>query len=62
MSGRVGVVEEVVMTGGVAKNVGVVRALEERLDVKLVLPPEPQIIGAIGAAMIAADKYKSNHI
>lgn len=52
---RVGVEEVVTLTGGVAKNEGVVRALEERLGVKLFVPPEPQIIGALGAALLAKD-------
>jgi (R)-2-hydroxyacyl-CoA dehydratese activating ATPase len=55
MAQRVGIEEEVTLTGGVAKNKGVVQALEERLKVKLFIPPEPQIIGALGAALIARD-------
>lgn len=43
-----------VMTGGVAKNSGVVAALEERLGTNLLLPEEPQIVGALGAAIVAA--------
>jgi len=50
---RVGVEEKVTLTGGVAKNEGVVLALEERLGVKVLVPPEPQIIGALGAALLA---------
>ena len=42
-----------VMTGGVAKNAGVVAALEERLGATLLLPVEPQIVGALGAAIVA---------
>jgi len=52
---RVGVEEGVTLTGGVAKNQGVVKALEERLGVKLFVPPEPQIIGALGAALLARE-------
>jgi len=52
---RVGVEEDVTLTGGVAKNEGVVQAIEERLGVKLFIPPEPQIIGALGAALVARD-------
>lgn len=50
---RVGLEPPVLMTGGVAKNAGVVRALSERLGVKVAVPPEPQIVGALGAALIA---------
>lgn len=39
------------MTGGVANNRGVVRALSERLGEPVEVPPEPEIAGAIGAAL-----------
>lgn len=42
-----------VMTGGVAKNQGIVAAIEERLGSKILLPEEPQIVGALGAAIVA---------
>ncbi|MGC7846894.1 acyl-CoA dehydratase activase [Desulforudis sp. 1088] len=51
---RVGLVPEVVMTGGVAKNSGVVRALAKRLGTVIHVPDEPQIVGALGAALVAA--------
>ncbi len=52
---RVGIEAEITLTGGVAKNQGVVRALEDRLGFNLFIPPEPQIIGALGAALLARD-------
>jgi len=52
---RVNLEEEVTMTGGVAKNIGVVKALEDLLKVKINVPKEPQIIGAIGAAIYAIE-------
>jgi predicted CoA-substrate-specific enzyme activase len=52
---RVGVAAEVTMTGGVAKNLGVVRALEELLGQRFNIPDEPQIAGALGAALYARD-------
>jgi len=55
MVGQLGIQERVVMTGGVAKNEGVVRALEERLKVEIAVPEEPQIAGALGAALFAAE-------
>jgi (R)-2-hydroxyacyl-CoA dehydratese activating ATPase len=55
MVNRVGIEEEVTLTGGVAKNEGVVHALEERLGIRMFIPPEPQIIGALGAALLARD-------
>ncbi len=42
-----------VMSGGVAKNAGVVSAIEEQLGTRVLVPDEPQIVGAIGAAILA---------
>uniref|UniRef100_A0A7J2TGJ6 2-hydroxyglutaryl-CoA dehydratase n=1 Tax=Archaeoglobus fulgidus TaxID=2234 RepID=A0A7J2TGJ6_ARCFL len=53
LASRVGVREDVVLTGGVAKNLGVKKALEEKLGVKIKVPEEPQIVGALGAAVLA---------
>jgi predicted CoA-substrate-specific enzyme activase len=52
---RIGLVPPVAMAGGVAKNVGMVRALQEELGEQLIIPEEPQIVGALGAALIAQD-------
>lgn len=56
MVNRLGCTPQVVMTGGVAKNSGVVHALADRLGMEVVVPPEPQIVGALGAALIARMK------
>jgi len=54
MAGRVGIKEPVMITGGVAKNAGVVHALENKLGVKIEVSPYAQVNGAIGAAFLAA--------
>jgi predicted CoA-substrate-specific enzyme activase len=59
---NIGVKPVVMMTGGVAKNIGVVRALEERLDCRILVPPEPQIVGALGAAIFALDRAASSDV
>ena len=57
MSRRVGVVEDVALTGGCSKNLGLAAALEKKLSIELVeLPHDPQIAGALGAALFAADR------
>jgi predicted CoA-substrate-specific enzyme activase len=56
LAGQVGLEEAVVMTGGVAKNVGVVKALEKQIGLPIHLPPEPQLVGALGAALLAKEK------
>jgi predicted CoA-substrate-specific enzyme activase len=54
---KVGLVEDVVLTGGCAKNDGLAKALEEKLGMSVKkLPIDPQIVGAIGAALIAAER------
>jgi len=40
------------MSGGVALNSGVVKALEEALDMEIYVADNPQVRGAIGAALI----------
>jgi predicted CoA-substrate-specific enzyme activase len=49
----VGVKERVVFTGGVARNVGMVAAVQKELRTTLLIPEEPQIVGALGAALLA---------
>jgi len=56
---QVGIKPPVAFAGGVAKNAGVVRALEEELGVQLIVPPEPQIIGALGAALMARETARN---
>jgi activator of 2-hydroxyglutaryl-CoA dehydratase len=44
------------MTGGVARNIGVVRALEEVIGMPVIVSPHAQLAGAIGAAALAAQE------
>jgi len=53
MAKRVGLRAPVMMTGGVAKNMGVLQALEEKLGLKIEVSPYAQVNGAIGAAYLA---------
>ena len=56
----IGVDQDVVMTGGVAKNCGMFHALSEGLGLPLKAMDnlDPQVNGAVGAAVIAQDKIK----
>lgn len=48
----------VTLSGGVAKNIGVIEAIKSKLpNITVNVPKEPQIIGALGAALIALDQY-----
>jgi len=53
MARGVGVKPPVALTGGVAMNLAVVKLMGQSLDVQLLLPPNPQITGALGAALLA---------
>jgi predicted CoA-substrate-specific enzyme activase len=52
---RIVVEKDVVLTGGGAKNVGLRRAIEDKLGYPLLIPPEPSLTGAIGAALLGAE-------
>ena len=54
LANRVGIRRPVMMTGGVARNIGVVRALEGKMGQPIVVSEFAQVNGAIGAALIAA--------
>ena len=46
----------ITFAGGVARNSGVRRALEEELGITVFVPGEPQIVGALGAALFAPSR------
>jgi len=54
---RLGIEPDVVLTGGVAKNTGMVRAMKESLGCELFVPEEPLLTGALGAAILASETY-----
>ena len=47
---------DIMLIGGVAKDVGFVDSLKRRLGMELLIPEEPIYAGAIGAALIAAKR------
>ena len=55
MTNRIEITTPIMMTGGVSKNRGVVRALEERFNTDIFVAQEAQVTGAIGAGLIASD-------
>ena len=55
MVNRLKVANEVVITGGGAKNAGLVKALSNKLGYATLVPPEPLITGAVGAALLGKD-------
>jgi len=59
MTVRIPVEERVIMTGGVARNQGVVSALEKKFKTEIIVPEMPQHMGALGAALIAVERVRS---
>ena len=53
---RIAIEPDITLTGGVARNSGMVYALEEILGTKLQVSPDSQFMGAIGAAVFALEK------
>jgi predicted CoA-substrate-specific enzyme activase len=60
MARRVGVANDVTLTGGCSKNDGLAHALAKKLDIEIKkLPHDPQIAGALGAAIFAAERLET---
>jgi len=55
---RLGINPDVVLVGGVAKDVGFVSSLKRKLGVNLFIPEYPEFAGALGAALVAAGRAK----
>ncbi|WP_251861665.1 2-hydroxyisocaproyl-CoA dehydratase activator HadI [Clostridium sp. Marseille-Q2269] len=55
---RVGIEEQVVMVGGVARNTGIVKAMEKELGHDIKVPELAQLTGALGAAIYAFEEIK----
>ena len=55
---RIGVAKEVAVTGGIALNSGLVHILEEEMGFGVLVPDTPQIVAALGAAIIAQENIE----
>jgi predicted CoA-substrate-specific enzyme activase len=53
---RLGIEPDCALVGGGAKDIGLVKSIEESLACSLLVPEEPQIVAALGAALIAEEK------
>ena len=54
---RVNIERDFTITGGIAKNVGMVAKITQKMGIEPVLAPDPQIAGALGAAVFARERY-----
>jgi len=57
---RVGIESEVTFTGGVARNIGMIAALEKRLGSKMNVSEDSHFMGALGAALFALDHIRAS--
>ncbi|MBW2340329.1 MAG: 2-hydroxyglutaryl-CoA dehydratase [Deltaproteobacteria bacterium] len=55
---RVGIERDFSLVGGGARDIGLVKAVEEITGFDIVVPPEPHLTAALGAAVIAGEKVK----
>ena len=56
---RLGIEPDCAVVGGGAKDIGLVKSIEEGLGRRLLVPEEPQIVAALGAALLAEEKAAS---
>jgi len=56
---RVGLEPDCAISGGGALNVGLVKSIEQKLGIPLKVPPEPQFVPALGAAIMAEERGKA---
>ena len=59
---RVGLEPDCALIGGGAKDIGLVKSIEEILELGLLVPEEPQIVAALGAALIAGEKASATRV
>jgi predicted CoA-substrate-specific enzyme activase len=58
MVNKVKIEQDVALTGGGAKNGGLVRAMEQKFGYPVLVPPEPLLTGALGAALIGKEAFE----
>jgi predicted CoA-substrate-specific enzyme activase len=58
MVSKLNIERDVAITGGGAKNVGLVKALESKLGLPALIPPDPLLTGAIGAALLGKETVR----
>ena len=56
---RVGLEKDCAISGGGALNVGLIKSIEKKLGIQLLVPPQPQFVTALGAAIMAEENYTS---
>ena len=55
---RLGLNPDIILVGGVAKDVGFIESLKRKLGITILVPENPEYVGALGAALTAASRVK----
>ena len=56
---RIGIEKDFALVGGGARDKGLVQAMQETMDFKIIVPPEPHLTAALGATIIATEMSKA---
>jgi len=56
---RLGLEQDLALVGGGARDIGLVNSIEDKMDINTFVPSNPQIVAAVGAALIAYDVVKA---
>jgi predicted CoA-substrate-specific enzyme activase len=56
---RVKLEHDCALTGGGAKDIGLIKSVEQKIGISLLIPPEPQLTAALGAALLARQNWKA---
>jgi (R)-2-hydroxyacyl-CoA dehydratese activating ATPase len=57
---RVSIAKDFSITGGISKNAGMVKKITEKVGIQPLLADDPQLVGAIGAALFARELFDSD--
>jgi NAD-dependent dihydropyrimidine dehydrogenase PreA subunit len=59
---RISIEKDFAITGGISKNSGMVRKLTEKVGLEPLMCEDPQLVGALGAALFARDRYSGGEV
>jgi len=55
---RIGLKKQCAISGGGGLNIGLIKSIEDKLGIQLLVPPQPQVITALGAAILAEERER----
>lgn len=58
----IGFKKDIVFSGGVARNTGMIKAIEDLLGEEVIVPKDPQLTAALGVALIARERFRNGRL